>query len=79
MQQVFGAKVEVSLPNSFHSANASKSKYLVFKGVSDNITVNEFKELFDFNKMNHAEAERMTSKRSGKDLPFIKIKSDNPK
>ena len=77
MQQVFGTNVKVSLPKSYHSAEASKSKYLVFKGVSDNISVTEFKGLLDFNKINHAEAEQMTSKRSGKNLPFIKIKSDN--
>ena len=79
MQQVFGPKVKVSLPKSYHSADASKSKYLVFKGVSDNNSVKEFKELLDFNKINHAKAERMTSKRSGKNLTFIKIKNDNPK
>ena len=79
MQQVFGPKVKVSLPTHYHSVDASKSKYLVFKGVSDNISVNEFKALLNFNKINHADAERMTSKRSGKNLSFIKIKSDNPK
>ena len=52
---------------------------MVFKGVSINITVNDFKELLDFNKITHAEAERMKSKRTGRDLPFIKIKCDNPK
>ena len=79
MKQVFRPKLKVSLPKSYHSADASKMKYLVFKGVSINISVNEFKELLDFNKITHAEAERMKSKRSGKELPFIKIKSDNPK
>ena len=79
MKQVFGPKVKVSLPKSYNSADASKSKFLVFKGVSNNISVNEFKELLDFNKINHAEAERMKSKRSRKDLLFIKIKSENPK
>ena len=59
MQQVFGPKVKVSLPKSYHSADASKSKFLVFNGVSINITINDFKELLDFNKINHAEAERM--------------------
>ena len=68
MKHVFGAKVKVSLSKSYHSADASKSKYLVFKGVSNNISVNEFKELLDFKKHTHAEAERMKSKRSGKDL-----------
>ena len=78
MKQVLGPKVKVSLPKSYHSADASKIKYLVFKRVSNNISVNEFKELLDFNKITHAEAERMKSKRSGKELPFIK-KSDDPK
>ena len=79
MKQVFGPKVKVSLPKSYHSADASKSKILIFKGVSHNITIKDFQELLDFNKISHAEAEQMKSKRTGKDLPFIKIKSDKPK
>ena len=79
MQQVFGPKVKVSLPKSYHSADATKNKFLIFKGVSSNITINDFKELLDFNKINHATAERMKSQRSGRYLPFIKIKCDNPK
>ena len=31
------------------------------------------------NDVTHAKAERMKSERTGKDLPFIKIKSDDPK
>ena len=57
MQQVFGPKVKVSLPKSYHSADASKSKFLVFKGVSNNITPDDFKELLDFNKINRVEAD----------------------
>ena len=79
MQQVFGKKVKMSLPRSYHSADTKKDKILVFKGVSNNITLEDFKQLLDFNKITHAEAERMKSKRTGKDLPFIKIKSDDPK
>ena len=79
MQQVFGKKVKMSLPKSYHSADAKKDKILVFKGVSNNITLEDFKQLLDFNKITHAEAERMKSKRTGKDLPFIKIKSDDSK
>ena len=79
MKQILGPKVKVSLPKSYHSVDASKIKYSVFKVVSDNISVNEFKELLDFNKISHVEAEHMKSKRSGKELPFIKIKSDDPK
>ena len=73
MQQVLGRNVKVSLPKSYHSADATKGKVVVFKGVSNNVKVEDFKKLLDFNKITHAEAERMKSKRSGRDLPFIKI------
>ena len=79
MQQVFGKKVKMSLPKSYHSADAKKDKILVFKGISNNITLVDFKQLLDFNKITHAKAERMKSKRTGRDLPFIKVKCDNPK
>ena len=49
----------MSLPKSYHSADAKKEKVLVYKGVSSNITLEDFKELLDFNKITHAEAERM--------------------
>ena len=79
MQQVLGKNVKVSLTKSYHSVDATKGKILVFKGVSTNVSIEDFKELLKFNKITHAEAERMTSKKSGRDLPFIKIKCDNPK
>ena len=69
----------MSLPKSYHSADATKTKFLVFNGVSNNVKLENFKELLDFNKITHAEAERMKSKRSGRDLPFIRIKHDNQK
>ena len=64
----------MSLSKSYHSADAKKDKILVFKGVSNNITSEDIKQLLDFNEITHEEAERMKSKRTGKDLPFIKIK-----
>ena len=79
MQQVFGKKVKMSIPKSYHSADAKKDKILVFKGVSNNISLEDFKQLLDFNIITHAEAERMKSNRTGRDLPFIKVKCDNPK
>ena len=72
-------KVKVSPPRSYHSADGKRDKILVFKGVSNNLTFEDFKQLLDFNNITHAEAERMKSKRTGKGLPFIKIKSDDPK
>ena len=77
MQQVFRKKVKMSLPKSYHSADAKKDKILVCKGVSNNIALEDFKQLLDFNKITHAEAERMETKRTGGDLPFIKVKCDN--
>ena len=74
MKQVFGPKVKVSLPKSYHSADASKSKFLVFKGVSINITIDEFKELLDFSKITHAEVERMKSKEQAKTCHLLKLK-----
>ena len=50
IKQVFRPKVKVSLPKSYHSADASKSQFLVFKGVSNNITIKDF-QLLDFNKI----------------------------
>ena len=56
MQQVFGKNVKVSLPKSYHSADATKSKILVFKGVSTNVITEDFKELLEYNKISHAKA-----------------------
>ena len=79
IQQVFGKNVIMSLPKSYYSADGTKGKILVFKGVSTNVTLNDFKELLDHDKITHAEAERMKSKRSDRDLPFIETKCDNLK
>ena len=74
MQQIFGKNVNVSLPESYHSADVIKGNVL-----QNNIKIEDFKQLLDFNKITHAEAERMKSKTLGRDLPFIKIKYDNSK
>ena len=52
---------------------------MVFEGVSNNVKIEDLKELLDFNKITYAEAERMKSKRSGTDLPCIKMKCDDAK
>ena len=51
MQQVFGKNVKVLLPRSYQSAEATKGKVLVFKEVSSNVTLDDFKELLDYNKI----------------------------
>ena len=45
----------------------------------NNVKLEDFKELLDCNKITHAEVEWMGSERSGRDLPFIKIKCDDTK
>ena len=47
-----------------------KVNFWYSRGVSINITINEFNELLGFNKITHAEAERMKSKRTGRELPL---------
>ena len=69
----------MSPAESYGSADAVKAKFFIFKGVYDNVKLEEFIELIDFNKITHAEDERVKSKRSGRDVPFIKMKGDNPK
>ena len=59
MQHVFMKNVKVSLPKSYHSADATKDRVLVIKRVSNNIKIENFKELLDFNKSTHAEAKRI--------------------
>ena len=63
MQQVFGRNVKVSPPKSYHSADATIGKVFVFKGVSNDVKIEDFKELLDFNKITLAEAEGMKSKK----------------
>ena len=58
---MFWENVRVSLPKSDHSVDATKGKILFFKGVSNNVTLDEFKDLLGYNKITHAEAERMKS------------------
>ena len=43
VQQVFGPNAKVSLLKSYYSADASKRNVLIFKGVSRNITLDDFK------------------------------------
>ena len=79
MQQDFEKNVKVLLPKSYHSAEATQGKNWGFKGVSNNTTLDDFKGLLDYNKITHAEVEKLKSKRPGRDLPFIQIKYENLK
>ena len=50
MHQVFGKGVKVSLPKFYQSADTTKGKILVFNGISNNVTLDDFKDLLDYDK-----------------------------
>ena len=61
MKACLGKNIKISLPRAYQ--NQTKSKTLVVKGVPTKFTDEEFKQVFDHNKINYAKAERMQSKR----------------
>ena len=75
----FSAKMLRCHYQSLTTLQTPQGKILVVKGASNNVTPNDFKNLRDYNKITHYNAEKMKSKRSGRDLPFIKIKCDHVK
>ena len=63
MQQVFGKKTSrCHYQGLTNLQKPQKEKFLVFKRVSRNVIPDDFKELLDYNKITHAEAERMNPK-----------------
>ena len=62
---------KISLPKAYE--NKDKSKTLVVKGVPTEFTDDEFKQVLDHNKIKHAKAERMKSKRDGRKLQMFQL------
>ena len=60
-----GKNVKVSLPKAFQT-NKIQTKSLEIKGVSTDITDEEFQEFLDLNKINYAKAERLKSKKDSR-------------
>ena len=56
MKAASGQKVKISLPKAYQ-INKVPTKSLVVKGVPTDITVSEFKEFLDLNKISYAKAE----------------------
>ena len=48
------------------------------KGVPTDITVSEFKEFLDLNKISYAKAERLKSKKDGRVLPIFQLEITDP-
>ena len=72
MLPALGQKVRISLPKAYQINNAP-TKSLVVKGVPTDITVSEFKEFLDLNKISYAKAERLKSKKDGRVLPIFQL------
>ena len=76
MKASLGKNLKISLPKAYQ--NKDKSKTLVVKGVPTEFTNDEFKQVLDHNKIKHAKAERMKSKRDGRMLQMFQIELSDP-
>ena len=61
------AKISSSKANQIKE----KSKTAIVKGVPTEFTADEFKEILDSNKIHHAKAERMKSRRDGRSFEMF--------
>ena len=77
MKAALGHKVKISLPKAYQ-INKVPTKSLVVKEVPTDITVSEFKEFFDLNKISYAKAERLKSKKDGRVLPIFQLEITDP-
>ena len=72
IKAALGKNVRVSLPKAYQITQ-KKNKCLAVKGVSTDITANEFKEFLDLNKITYTKAERLKSKKDGRVLPIFQL------
>ena len=76
MKAFLGKNLKISLPKAYQ--NKEKSKTLFVKGVPTEFSNDEFKQVFDHNKIKDAKAERMKSKRDGRMLQMFQIELSDP-
>ena len=77
MKAALGKNVKISLPKAFQTSK-EQTKSLAVKGVPTDITDTEFKEFLDLNKISHAKAERLKSKKGGRVLPMFRLEINYP-
>ena len=78
MKACLGKNLKIHLPRAYQ--NKDKSKTLIVKGVPTEFTDDEFKQVLDHNKIKHAKAERMKSKRDSRKLQMFQLElSDSAK
>ena len=68
--------LKISLPKAYQIKE--KSKTLVVKGVPTEVTNDGFKQILGHNKIQHAKAERMKSRRDGRSLQMFQIELSDP-
>ena len=76
MKACLGKNLKISLPKAYQ--NKDKSKTLVVKGVPTEFINDEFKQVLDHNKIKHAKAERMQSKRDGRMPQMFQTELSDP-
>ena len=76
MKACLGKSLQISLPKAYQ--NKDKSKTLVVKGVPTEFTNDEFKQVLDHNKIKHAKAERMKSKKDDRILQMFQLELSDP-
>ena len=75
MKACLGQKVKISIPKAYQTAKPKKC--LVIKGVPAEVTEQEFKDFLEFDKINYAKAERLTSTKDGRVIEMFKFESKN--
>ena len=71
MKAFLGKNLKITLPKAYQ--NKEKSKALVVKGVPNEFTNEEFKQVIDHKKIKHPQPERMKSRRDGRMLQMFQI------
>ena len=76
MKACLGQNVKITLAKAYQLKE--KSSTLVVKGVPTAFTDDQFKQILDYNKIQHAKAERMKRRRDGRSLQMFKFELRNP-
>ena len=77
MKAAVGKNVKITLPKAFQISK-EQTKSLAVKGVPTHITDIEVKEFLNINKISHAKAERLKSKKVGRVLPMFQLEISDP-
>ena len=77
MKAALGKNVKTSLLKAFQTSKM-QTKSLAIKGVPTVITDIEFKAFLDLNKISYSKAERLKSKKDGRDPSIFRLETNDP-